>query len=137
MDNPGVNSGVMMCQVTAAALTSENKGLSHPASVDTIPTGADQEDHVSMAPWAGRKLFNIVNNLENILAIEILCACQAIEYREGLNPAKGVKLVYDLVRKNVSRLTEDRIQKNDIDKITTLIKSDALLNIVQNQFKLQ
>ncbi len=77
VSKPGLNSGLMMVQVTAAALASENKTLAHPASVDTIPTGADQEDHVSMSAWASRKLLQLVENLEHILAIEYITACPA------------------------------------------------------------
>ncbi|MDP6852545.1 MAG: histidine ammonia-lyase [Candidatus Marinimicrobia bacterium] len=137
ISNPGVNSGVMMSQVTAAALASENKGLAHPASVDSIPTGADQEDHVSMAPWAGRKLKAIVENLESILAIEILCACQAITLRGGLQPAKRLIPIMNIVREVVPELLEDRIQSEDISLILTLIQSGKLLATIEKESKLQ
>ena len=135
--NPGINSGVMMWQVTASALASENKTLSHPASVDNISTGADQEDHVSMAPWAGRKLFKIINNLEKILSIEILCGCLAIDFRDGLLPANGVKYAYDEVRKHSKVIKEDRILTDDMNSILNLVKSGSLLDIVNNKIKLK
>ncbi len=134
---PGVNSGVMMCQVTAAALVSENKSLAHPASVDSIPTGADQEDHVSMAPWAGRKLKAIVENLESILAIEILCACQAISLRGGLQPAKRLIPIMKLVREVVPVLHYDRLQSVDISLILKLIQSGKILDKIEKEGELQ
>ena len=126
-----------MGQVTAAALASENKGLSHPATIDNIPTGADQEDHVSMAPWAGRKLFQIIQNLEYIFAIEILCACQAIEFRKGLKPGRGVLLAFNLIRKHIPKITEDRILKDDFELAVDLIKSGELIDAIENEFKLK
>ena len=90
----------MMWQVTAAALASENKGLSHPASSDNISTGADQEDHVSMAPWAGRKLMKMLDNLEYILAIEIYCGCLAIDFRKSLKYYKQYNINLNLKEMN-------------------------------------
>ena len=87
----GLNSGFMMVQVTAAALASENKALAHPASVDSLPTSANQEDHVSMAPWAGQKLQNICDNLEHILAIELLAAARAIEAQAPLKATAEIE----------------------------------------------
>ena len=136
-NNPGLHSGVMMWQVTASALASENKTLAHPASVDNIPTGGDQEDHVSMAPWSGRKLFKIINNLEKILSIEILCGCLSIDFRKGLKPADGVKYVYDEVRKHSKEIKEDRVLTDDMNSILNLIKSGSLLNILKNKIELK
>ncbi|MCE1644693.1 aromatic amino acid lyase, partial [Enterobacter hormaechei] len=84
VENGGVNSGFMIAQVTAAALASENKALAHPASVDSLPTSANQEDHVSMAPAAGRRLWEMAENTRGILAIEWLSACQGIDFRKCL-----------------------------------------------------
>ena len=134
---PGLNSGVMMWQVTASALASENKILSHPASVDNIPTGGDQEDHVSMAPWSGRKLAKIIDNLEQILAIEILCGCLSIDFRNGLRPAYGVKHIYDEVRKHSKTIREDRILSDDVNSILKLIKTGSLLNVLKNKIELK
>jgi histidine ammonia-lyase len=136
-NKPGLHSGVMMWQVTASALASENKTLAHPASIDNIPTGGDQEDHVSMAPWSGRKLSKIIDNLEKILSIEILCGCLSIDFRKGLNPADGVKYVYDEVRKHSQTIKEDRILTDDINSILNLIKSGSLLNVLKNKIELK
>ena len=91
----GLNSGLMMAQVTAAALASENKALAHPASVDTIPTSSDKEDHVSMGVGAGRKLHEIIFNLKHTLAIEFLCNCQAIDLRRPLRSSPVVEAVVE------------------------------------------
>ena len=133
---PGINSGIMMWQVTAASLVSENKGLCHPASIDNIPTGADQEDHVSMAPWSGRKLFKMLDNLEYILAIEIYCACLAIDFRKGLKAGKGVDIAFKLVRENVDTIIKDKLIGDDIQTIIKLIKNDQLLNKVENKIEI-
>ncbi|MCB0349234.1 MAG: aromatic amino acid lyase, partial [Bdellovibrionales bacterium] len=125
----GLNSGMMIVQVAAASLVSENKILSHPASVDSIPTSADKEDHVSMGTIAARKLKNIVNNAENILAMELLCAAQALDFLKPLNPAGGVKIAYDEIRKVVPFASEDRVFAKDIEKIRTLLRSDLLEKI--------
>ena len=99
VEDSGLNSGFMILQVTASAIASENKTFSHPSSVDSVPTGAGQEDHVSMAPWSGRKLLQIVKNIEKLMTIEILSACQAIDFRIGCEPAVHLKGVYKEVRK--------------------------------------
>ena len=131
ISNPGLNSGFMMLQVTAAALASENKNLSNPASSDSIPTCSDQEDYVSMAPYAGRKLFNSVNNLSVILAIELLAACQGVDFRKGLKPAKVLNILHKLVRKNVAFLKRDRLLKDDLDIVIELMRNE-LLNKIEN-----
>ncbi len=91
----------MIIQYTAAALVSENKVLAHPASVDSIPTSANQEDHVSMGSVSARKLHSIVANVQNVLAIELLCACQALEFREREKLAPVTAGVYALVREHI------------------------------------
>ena len=95
---PGLNSGFMIAQVTAAAIVSENKTLAHPASVDSIPTSAGKEDHVSMATWAGRKLGQIVTNAERVVAVELLAAAQALDLQEWLEPGRGARAAYDAIR---------------------------------------
>ena len=94
----GLHSGLMIVQVSAAALASENKALAHPASVDSIPTSADKEDHVSMGTIAARKARDIVQNVENILAMELLCATQGLEFLLPLKPGKGCREAYQVVR---------------------------------------
>tara|TARA_B100000579_G_C22844124_1_gene863366 strand:+ start:1239 stop:2762 length:1524 start_codon:yes stop_codon:yes gene_type:complete len=126
--NPGLNSGFMMLQVTAAALASENKHLSNPSSVDSIPTCSDQEDYVSMAPYSGRKLFESINNLQVILAIELLSACQAVDFRMGLKPSKILNILHKLIRNKIPFLTKDRLLKKDLDLLIQLIDDNYLLN---------
>lgn len=128
---PGLHSGMMMAQVTAASLASENKVWSHPASVDTIPTSANQEDHVSMSPTAARKARAIVTNVERILAIELLCACQAREFHPDLAPGKGAAAVYELVRSRIPPLDRDRYLKDDLDVAHELVVSGELLRTVE------
>ena len=135
INNPGLNSGFMMLQVTAAALASENKVLSNPTSSDSIPTCSDQEDYVSMAPYAGRKLFNSVDNLYIILSIELLAACQGIDFRKGLKPAKVLNILHKLVRKNITFLKQDRLLKNDLDIMIKLMKTE-LLNKIENEINI-
>ena len=119
--DPGVSSGFMMAQVTAASLASECKVLSHPASVDTIPTDGNKEDQVPMAMGAAWKLRRIVGNVRNILAIELMCAAQALDYRLPLKGGRGVVTGQRLVRALVAPLTQDRVLSTDI-----LILSNAI-----------
>ena len=117
----GINSGLMMVHVAAASLVSENRVLSHPASVDNIPTSADKEDHVSMGMTASRKLGQIIENSENVVAMEMLCALQALGFHHPLEPSAGVKAVYDCISSEVPLFQEDRIFSEDIKKIKRLI----------------
>jgi histidine ammonia-lyase len=118
---PGVNSGFMMAQVTAASLASECKVLSHPASVDTIPTDGNKEDVVPMAMGAAWKLRRIVNNVAHILAIELMCGAQAIDFRAPLQPAKRVARLHAHVRELVPHLDRDRVPSGDIATLRTAI----------------
>jgi histidine ammonia-lyase len=105
--DPGLQSGLMLAQYTAAALVSENKTLAHPATVDSIPTSAGQEDHVSMAPWGARKARAVLANVARVVATELLCAAQAVEFRRPLAPGEGSARVLGVVRAHVPRLEED------------------------------
>lgn len=127
----GLNSGYMIVQYTAAALVSENKVLAHPASVDSIPTSANQEDHVSMGSISARKLQSILANVQNILAIEVLCACQALEFRDRTKLAPATKAVYQLVREQVPALDEDRFLEPEIKKVRELITSGTIVETVE------
>jgi len=129
IDNPGLNSGFMMLQVTAAALVSENKNLSNPSSTDSIPTCSDQEDYVSMAPYSGRKLLKTVDNLYVILSIELLAACQGVDFRKGLKPAKVLNILYKLVREKIAFLEYDRLLKDDLDIMINFMKTELLNKI--------
>jgi histidine ammonia-lyase len=129
----GLHSGLMMIQVSAASLVSENKILAHPASVDSIPTSADKEDHVSMGTIAARKARDIVRNVEHILAMELLCATQGLEFLLPLQPGIGIQEAYHLVRKEVPPVKEDRRFSEDVHKIQYLIESGELLQEVERR----
>lgn len=126
----GLNSGHMIVQVAAASLVSENKILAHPASVDSIPTSADKEDHVSMGTIAARKFGQIVRNAENIVAMELLSASQALDLLKPLEAAGAVKPAHALIRTQVPFAKEDRVFAQDIEAIKGLIRSDELLSTV-------
>lgn len=127
----GLNSGHMIVQVAAASLVSENKILSHPASVDSIPTSADKEDHVSMGTIAARKFHRITANAENIVAMEILSATQALDLLKPLEPAGAVLNAYDCVRKEVPFAEEDRVFAKDVAKITAMIRDGRLFESIR------
>lgn len=127
----GLHSGFMPTQLTAAALASENKVLAHPASVDSIPTCANFEDFVSMGPAAARKAMEILRNVEYIVAIELLCASQGIEFRGPEKLGKGTKAAYSAVRKRVPMLREDRVMLRDIETMVELIRSGELVDAVE------
>jgi len=119
--SPGLSSGFMLAQVTAAALTSENKVLSHPASVDSIPTSGNREDHVSMGMGSALKLKQVLANCEHILAIELLCAAQGVDFHRPLLAGAGSRLALELVRKEVSHLDQDRPLAPDIEQVRALV----------------
>lgn len=119
---PGINSGLMMAQTTAAALVSENKILAHPASVDSIPTSLNQEDHVSMGTIASRKAREIANNTEEVLAIEFLCAYQGVCFRAPLKPGIGTNKIFTRLKERVKEIKEDRILVGDLVKIKELMR---------------
>jgi histidine ammonia-lyase len=121
MNNVGLNSGFMIPQYTTAALVTENKTLCFPASADSIPTSLGQEDHVSMGSISGRKLNKVLDNLEYILAIELLSACQAIEFRRPLKSSAILEFAHEYVRKFVGFAEEDRIFADDVNKISRII----------------
>jgi histidine ammonia-lyase len=123
--SPGLESGFMIAQVTAAALASENKTLAHPASVDTIPTSAGQEDHVSMATWAGHKALRIADNLARILAIELLAGAVAIDRLRPLTTTTSLEKLHALLRDRVPPLDADRRLDRDIETVARLIIEGA------------
>ncbi|KAA0227103.1 histidine ammonia-lyase [candidate division KSB1 bacterium] len=125
--NSGLNSGFMIAHVSAASLVSENKVLSHPASVDSIPTSANKEDYVSMGAHAAVKARNAVNNAITVLGIELLCACQALDLRLPLEPGPATKAVHDLVREHAPTLIEDRVLAEDIRVAVQLISSGEIV----------
>ena len=126
----GLNSGFMIAQYTAAALVSENKVLSHPACVDSIPTSANKEDHVSMGPIAARKCREIVWNAEHVIAIELLCAAQAMDLFTNMRPGEGTYAAYQTIRGVVSHMERDRVLATDIARVVELLQSgEILLNV--------
>jgi histidine ammonia-lyase len=125
----GLNSGHMIVQVAAASLVSENKILAHPASVDSLPTSADKEDHVSMGTIAARKFLQILKNAQNVVAMEMLSATQALDLVK-LKPAAGVKVAYDVIRESVPYAQVDRVFARDVEKIREMITSGKILQAV-------
>jgi histidine ammonia-lyase len=123
---PGLESGLMIVQYCAAALVSESKGLASPSSVDSIPTSAGQEDHVSMGTIAARTLDAILDNVEGTLACELLCALAATDFRRPLRNGAGTQIAYDAARERIAPLTSDRVQAPDIEAGRALIRSGAL-----------
>jgi len=127
---PGLHSGLMMLQVTAAALVSEMKTLAHPASVDSIPTGAGREDHVSMGMAAALKARRAVRNLEAVLAIELLCAAQALEFLRPLRSSPMLEAAYDRVRRMVAPLRADRYLQPELDALIADVRAGAFAALV-------
>ena len=128
----GLNSGFMIAQVTAAALASENKSYAHPASVDSLPTSANQEDHVSMATFASRRLSYMVENTAGILAVELLAACQGVDFRAPFKTSELLEQAKQLLRNEVPFYDQDRYFAPDIEKATRLIQSGELRRFVSN-----
>jgi len=126
--DPGVNSGFMIAEVTAAALMSENKQRSHPASVDSTPTSANQEDHVSMATHGARRLLDMLDNLAGIVGIELLIAAQGVELRGPLTTSARLQAVIDRLRSDVSALGEDRVLAPDIAVATSLVQCGGVVD---------
>jgi len=131
VEGRGLNSGLMVAQYTAAALVSENKVLSHPASVDSISVSADQEDHVSMGPIGVRKLGEIIKNVRAVIAIEMMSAAQAFDFRQPKKPGRGTQIAYEEIRKVVDHLTDDRVLYPDIEKIRKLVEDNTILDRVE------
>jgi histidine ammonia-lyase len=127
----GLNSGLMISQYTAAALVSENKVLSHPASVDSIPTSANQEDHVSMGTIGCRKARFIFENTLWVLAIELASAAQALDFHAPLRPGRGVEAVWRRIRQEVPHLDRDRYLKPELQRICELIRSGELVTVAE------
>jgi histidine ammonia-lyase len=125
--DPGLNSGLMIVQVASASLVSENKVLSHPASVDSIPTSADKEDHVSMGVTAARKARQVLTNLRHVLAMELLAGSQGIELLRPLRTSKALESVQEKIRAHVPPIDKDRIFHHDILVLTELVGRGDIL----------
>jgi histidine ammonia-lyase len=131
VDNAGINSGFMIAQVTAAALASENKSLAHPASIDSLPTSANQEDHVSMATYAARRLLPMAENTATIVAIELLAACQGINFRRPLKTSAPLEKVFAQIREQVAFYDKDRYFAPDIASVKAIVQSGSLGTLLQ------
>ncbi len=127
----GLNSGLMIAQYTAAALVSENKTLAHPACVDSIPTSANKEDHVSMGTIAARQAAQILENAVHVIAIELICGAQAMDLLTKGRPGRGVEAAYRTVRQEISRLDRDRVLSGDIEKAARLVREGGLVAAVE------
>ena len=127
----GLNSGFMIPQYVAASLVSENKSLCHPASVDSIPTSAGQEDHVSMGNAAGLKAWQVLANAERVLAIELLAGAQAVEFLAPLEPGSGARAARDAVRTISPRLVDDRALASDIEAVASAIREGTFVAAVE------
>jgi len=133
VEDGGLNSGFMIAQYAAASLVSENKVLAHPASVDSIPTSANKEDHVSMGAIAARKCREIVANVEDVIAIELLCSAQAIDLFTNMKAGDGTLAAYEVIRSKVGYMKEDRILSKDIAVIKELLLSGEIVKAVENK----
>ena len=129
----GLNSGLMIAHVTMAALASENKYLCHPASIDSIPTSTDKEDHVSMGVTSGRKLIEVLQNVKHCLAIEFLCNTQGVDLLAPYKTNTILNEVYKLVRMHVPKIEVDRVFSKDIDSIYRLISNFEILSVVEEK----
>jgi histidine ammonia-lyase len=127
----GLQSGLMIAHVTAAALAAENKTLAHPASVDSIPTSANKEDHVSMGAGAARKAARVVANTRRILAVELLAACEALEFLKPLRTSPPLEAVYFLVRERVPPRAADRFLSPEIEAVADLVGSGVIAEAAQ------
>jgi histidine ammonia-lyase len=127
----GLHSGLMMAHVTAAALASESKALAHPASVDSIPTSAGKEDHVSMGPTAAWKAARVVANTGRVLAVELLAACEALDFRRPLRSSEALEAVHSRVRRSVPTHGQDRVLGPEIEALAGLLRSGEILDAAQ------
>ncbi len=127
----GLHSGLMIAQYSAAALVSENKVLAHPASVDSIPSSANQEDHVSMGTIGARKARSILTNAQYVVGIELMAACQAMDLGEDRKMGRGTKAAYDTLRRKLAMLTDDRILYPDLETMASLVRSGELVKAVE------
>ncbi len=128
----GLNSGLMIAQYVAASLVSENKVLAHPACVDSIPTSANKEDHVSMGTIGARKCREMVKNVERVIAIELLCGAQAMDLFTNMKPGQGTCAAYRVIRESVAHLEKDRVLYKDIDAMVNLVRSGKIVEAVED-----
>jgi len=136
IENGGLNSGFMIAQYSAASLVSENKVLAHPASVDSIPSSANQEDHVSMGTIAARKARDIYFNTSRVLAVELLCAAQGLDLNErniGKKLGAGTKIAYDILRSKIEKMTADRVMYKEIEVAAEIVECNIIVDEVESE----
>lgn len=133
MEETGINSGFMIPQYTSASLVSENKVLCHPSSVDSIPTSLGQEDHVSMGSISALKLLEVYQNVEQVLAIELFTAAQALDFRKPLKPGTGVEIAHEYIRNAIPHANTDHYFKDDISKAVDLLQSRSMVQEVEQE----
>jgi len=131
--NGGLHSGFMIAQYAVASLVSENKVLAHPASVDSIPSSANQEDHVSMGTISARHGRDILENMKQVVGIELLAAAQAIDFRDAENLGIGTKIAYDIIRKHISKIEQDRVMYLDFNEIYDIIMTNEIVDQIEAQ----
>jgi histidine ammonia-lyase len=130
MKDTGINSGYMILQYTTAALASENKGLCFPSSADSIPTSLGQEDHVSMGSIGGRKALQVIGNVEKIIAVELLTAAQAFEFRKPMKSGVFLEEIHKEIRKKVTFADKDRVFADDIQEGIKMIKNKTIIKLI-------
>lgn len=133
VEGKGLNSGLMVSQYSSAALVSENKVLSHPGVVDSISVSADQEDHVCMGGLTAWKLKQVICNTEIVVAIQLMCAAQALDFRRPEKGGRGTEIAYKIVRENVTRLIDDRALYPDIDTLTEIVRGGSIVTAVESE----
>ncbi|WP_020007695.1 histidine ammonia-lyase [Salinicoccus albus] len=133
VENSGINSGYMIPQYVAATLVSDNKRYAQPAVVDSIPTAAGQEDHISMGTSSALKLLNVIINTQRVLGIELMCGCQGLDFLKPLKTSSSLDYIYETVRAHVPKLSDDRILYNDIEKMERMIKNEMIVNHTESK----
>lgn len=133
VEESGINSGYMIPQYVAATLVSDNKRYSQPSVVDSIPTAAGQEDHISMGTSSALKLLNVIINTQRILGIELMCGCQGLDFLKPLKTSSNLEHIYETVRTYVPQLREDRILYNDIEEMEMMIKTELIVNHTESK----
>ncbi len=131
--DPGLNSGLMMPHYLAAALTLENRGLSTPASVESVPTSANKEDYISNGMWSARKALKIVENTETLLGVEMLCAAQAKDFYPNLTPGKGTGIAYNVIRERIPTLVNDRFLQKDVKSMNGIVRDNSILSKIETE----
>ena len=129
----GLHSGYMMAHYLAASISFENRGLATPGSIDSVPVSGNKEDFNSNGMWSARKAWQIVENTEKIIAVELLCGVQGLDYIKDADPGKGARAAYQIVRKHVAQLKKDKVLHKDIETMIRLVRSGEILDAVEHE----